>query len=197
VSSSRQHQRTDLAALLAGATAGDHDAWREIIARYAGLVRWVCRKHRLTSEETEDVMQTAWMRLFTHGHSLRDPSAITGWLVTTVTRECSALQRRKRREMPEGRAWQEVDDLADPDAHLDEVDDRLDAVTRRRQLRDAVASLPRREQDLVTLMMSGDRISYADISKRLAMPTGAIGPVRQRALRRLRSCLEAQAIVGE
>jgi DNA-directed RNA polymerase specialized sigma24 family protein len=50
--------------------------------------------------------------------------------------------------------------------------------------------LPPRKRALIELLLEPDSPSYQEISRRLGMPVGSIGPVRQRALHRLRARLE-------
>lgn len=50
-------------------------------------------------------------------------------------------------------------------------------------------SLPGRERQLVELLLDPAQPTYAQISEQLGTPMGAIGPVRHRAIRRLRALL--------
>ncbi len=148
----------------------------------------IARRHRLGREEAADVIQETWARLLAHAKDLRDAERIAGWVATTAARECIAVRRR---------AWREE---VTPDSVVDgiqewDVDDQLDARRRAAELRTAVASLPRRERLLLELLLEPDSPSYAEISRRLAMPIGSIGPVRQRALQRLRSLLAPDTFV--
>lgn len=161
---------------------GDDAAWRLAVERYRGLLHWVARRHRLTEEETADVMQETWTRLLEHLDDIRDPAHLGGWLATTTTRQCLAVLRQRRRETPA------PDGVVDsPDSW--DVDDRLDAVQRGIALRRAVATLSRRERELIEVLLEPEPPSYAEISRRLSMPIGSIGPVRGRAMRRLRALL--------
>lgn len=161
---------------------GDDAAWRLAVERYRGLLHWVARRHRLTEDETADVMQETWTRLLEHLDDIRDPAHLGGWLATTTTRQCLAVLRQRRRETPA------PDGVVDsPDSW--DVDDRLDAVQRGIALRRAVATLSRRERELIEVLLEPEPPSYAEISRRLSMPIGSIGPVRGRAMRRLRALL--------
>jgi RNA polymerase sigma factor (sigma-70 family) len=170
---------SDLTEILRGVAAGDRDAWEWTIRRFTGTVLAVCRRHRMTLEESADVAQLTWLRLFTHAHQIRDPRGFAGWLATTASRECLAILRRERREIPLGER-----DI--PAAEETDIDARLDEARHRRVLRQSIQLLRRRERVLVEVLLEPEQPSYADISRRLGMPIGAIGPVRQRALRNLR-----------
>jgi RNA polymerase sigma factor (sigma-70 family) len=168
----------DLSTLLEGIVVGDQAAWQHTVQRFTGLLRSVCRRHRLSPDQSADVAQMTWLRLLTHAHQIRDPRGLSGWLATTATRECLSLIRLERREIPVER----VD--AVPAEEFD-VDGRIDAEARAQELRLAVRRLGGRERAVVELLLESEQPPYADISRRLDMPIGAIGPVRQRALHRL------------
>jgi RNA polymerase sigma factor (sigma-70 family) len=162
---------------------GDSAAWSAMVSRYGRLLRHVCRQLQMTSEQTDDVVQHTWTALFIHARNIRSAEALAGWLVTTTRRECVAVRRRDAREVP-------TDECGyDSPGIVIDIDEQLDALPRRRQLRRAVALLPPRERSLIEVLLEPEVPSYTEIGRRLGMPVGAIGPVRQRALRRLRDRL--------
>jgi RNA polymerase sigma factor (sigma-70 family) len=172
----------DGGALLAAAAGGDHRAWAELVARYGGLLRHVCWRYGVTGSQAEDVAQVTWLTLFTHIETIHSPRCIASWLATTAARECLSLRRRAAREIPTTDVDQAITDDLD-------IDDRIDAIRLRAAIRQAVAMLSTRERKLVELLLQPEQPPYAEISRRLGMPIGAIGPVRQRALRHLRMLL--------
>jgi RNA polymerase sigma factor (sigma-70 family) len=165
---------------------GDEAAWRLAVERYQGLLLWVTRRYRLTAEETADVVQETWTRLLEHLSDIRDPAHMGGWLATTTSRQCLAVLRHRQRETPAADGV--VDGVADGVDSWD-VDERLDAVQRSIALRRAVATLSRRERTLIEVLLEPEPPSYSEISRRLSMPVGSIGPVRGRAVRHLRALL--------
>ena len=168
--------------LFAAILDGDDTAWRLTVERYQGLLVWVAHRYRLTAEETADVVQETWTRLLEHLADIRNPENIGGWLATTTARQSLAVIRQRRRECPAPDGVVDTTDTWD-------VDDRLDAVQRGVELRRAVATLSGRERNLIEVLLEPEPPSYAEISRRLSMPLGSIGPVRGRALRRLRALL--------
>ena len=180
-----QESRPDAEELVDALRAGEEAAWRALVQRHRGLLLHIARRHGLGAHEAEDVVQETWARLFQHLGALRDPERLTSWAATTATRQCLAVHRRSRREQPGGPDAVEA-------ACTWDVDEVLDARQRAAALRRAVARLPRRERALVEVLLEPEPPSYAQISARLAMPVGSIGPVRGRALRHLRALLAAQ-----
>jgi RNA polymerase sigma factor (sigma-70 family) len=180
-----QVEPSHLSTLLDGIATGDQVAWQETVHRFTGLLRAICLRYRLTPEQSADVAQLTWLQLFTHAHQIRDPRSLGAWLAATARHECLSMLKRDRREVPI-----EPTDL--PWTEEADIDDRIDAAQRGRELHRAVHMLGGRERALVELLLEPELPSYADISRRLEMPIGAVGPVRQRALQRLRRQLTTQ-----
>src|SRR5271165_3985903 len=72
------------AALVIRARNGEKQAWDELIERYAPLIWSICRGYRLSRADADDVGQSVWLGLLDHLASLRDPTALPGWLATTT-----------------------------------------------------------------------------------------------------------------
>jgi RNA polymerase sigma factor (sigma-70 family) len=176
----------DTAALVEAAAAGEAQAWQELIDRYAVLIRSVCRSHRLSDADREDVTQMTWLRAVEHIGRLRDPERFGAWLATTARRECLRVLQGRKRVVPT------CDEVRNPlfAAHVDE-DEIAVAAERRVAVRQALTTLPAKQRTLLRLLHSDREPSYDDISARLGMPIGSIGPTRGRALERLRKEIHA------
>ena len=74
-------------------------------------------------------------------------------------------------------------------ARQPDVDEGLLAAERALVVREALTQLPRRWQQLLELLMSDPPVPYAEISDRLDLPIGSIGPTRRRCLARLQVLL--------
>jgi len=175
--------------LVARARDGDSDAWAELVRQFAPLVWSICRQFRLQDAECDDVGQNVWLGLVKALPRLREPAALPGWLATTTRREClRVVAAGRRRQAQEKHVDVDVEDerLAAPEHNL--VAEELYAA-----LRAAFAQLSPRCQQLLTLLLEAETLSYAEISTRLDMPVGAIGPSRARCLARLRKCRELAA----
>jgi RNA polymerase sigma factor (sigma-70 family) len=170
-------------ALVSRVSNGDKRAWDELVERYAPLVWSMCRRHQMSELDAADVGQEVWLRLVEQLHALREPAALPGWLATTTHRECLRMIRsRQKRE----RLETDEDLEAAPDAHAVVVEQELLAAERDATLREAFAQLPVRCQHLLSLLMQDPPLPYAEISAKLGMPVGGIGPNRGRCLDALR-----------
>ena len=169
--------------LIARARNGEQQAWGALVERYAPLVWSICRRYRLDPADAEDLAQTVWLRLVDQLNRLRDPDALPGWLATTTRRECLQAMNTVHR----------TDTLAlvlaaegVPDQQATEAEQGLLAAERRAALREASGDLPPHCQRLVALLIQEPPVSYAEISVRLGISIGSIGPIRRRCLDKLR-----------
>jgi RNA polymerase sigma factor (sigma-70 family) len=155
-------------------------AWRELAARYEGLVRAVVGSYRLQEADFADAVQNTWLRALERLHTVRDPESLGGWLTTVARRECLALLARSRRESPTG---VEDDQLVVQDPGPEAM---VLAEEARRAVAHAVTELPVKPRELVSVLFSTPEPNYAEVSRLMGLPIGSIGPTRQRALRTLR-----------
>jgi RNA polymerase sigma factor (sigma-70 family) len=177
----------------AGRVDVDQDAWNEIIERYAPLVYAICRRYQLSDRDIEDVGRQVWELLAEQIGRLRQPAALPGWLATTTVRECL---RTRRRTQPSGPPAGRPEDQA---GFADDVDDANEAAVgaeilaaeRDAALRSAMAELPRRCQQLLAMLIHDPPYSYTEISAKLGIPVGSIGPQRTRCLDQLRQAMAA------
>lgn len=182
-----------LSALVPAARAGDHDAWNAIVDRFLPLVEAIIRAHRLAGADGDDVGQTVWLRLVEHLGALREPDALPGWIRTTTRNEClRLLGARGRVRAVDPQAEHGLDAVVPDVAGVD-----LLAVERRQLLREALAELPADRRELLLLLLADPPVPYEDISARLGIPIGSIGPTRARALEQLRRSRALRELASE
>jgi len=180
----------DVTDLVAAALRGDESAWNEIIDQFASLVYAVILRHRLYGADADDICQIVWLRLLEHLHELREPRALPRWLIATTRNECLRLISASRRVRP----YDPQDGFPDGAADQGEPADGLLLAECREALLGAVAELPERQRELILLLIDDGEIPYAEISRRLGMPLGSIGPTRARAVQRLREVPQVAAL---
>ena len=181
---------TEVTPLIADAIAGDQRAWRELHRRYSPLIGVTARKFRLSASNVDDVSQTVWLRLLMHMKDLREPRALPGWIVTTTRNEALRMLRSDR--------WSEpADPMADSRLQVvdrAEPDESLHRMERRRAVRAVIGELLPQHRELFRLLLADPQPSYSEISDRLGIPIGSIGPTRARCLARLRGTSALQAL---
>jgi len=183
-------QESPVADLLDRAAHGVESAWQEIIRRYSPLVATVCLRYEVTGPDAEDAGSEVWLRLVANLHTIRDPEALPGWLTTTTRNECLMLLRHKKRQLPSDH---ETDHEIAGENETEAVAELI-ARERRDAVRLALARLPERDRELLSLLFSDPPTPYHRISAVLGMSVGAIGPTRQRCLARIRRTPEIMAL---
>jgi RNA polymerase sigma factor (sigma-70 family) len=181
-------------ALVARVGDGDQEAWDELVERYAPLVWSICVRYRLSRQDIDDVGQSVWLLLIEQIGKLREPAALPGWLATTTRRECLRVLRAGRRYDHEGLP---PDDQMAPDPSATMIEQEVIVAERNAALRAAFAELPQPCRELLSLLMSDPAPAYAEISARLDMAIGSIGPTRARCLDRLRRSPHLVAVLDD
>ena len=170
-----------VAGLVAGARNGDRQAWDALVARYSPLIWSICRRYAISGPAAEDVAQHVWLHLVQSLEQLREAAALPGWIATTTRRECFRLRRVQDLAADDAQLLENL-----PDQHAATVEHELLMAERHATLRAAVARLPVGVQRLLALLAADPPPRYAEISARLGIPVGSIGPNRSRSLARLR-----------
>jgi RNA polymerase sigma factor (sigma-70 family) len=169
--------------LVARARSGETQAWNELVERYAPLISAICRRHRLDRVDAEDVSQSVWLRVVAQLDTIREPAALPGWIATTTRRECGRVVRAARGPHAASYAL-DAENL--PDGQAEVAGQELLAAERRAALHEAFTDLPGAWQQLVTELTMDPPTPYAEVSARLGIPVGSIGPTRSRCLNRMR-----------
>jgi RNA polymerase sigma factor (sigma-70 family) len=180
-------RRTYLAGLLKAAREGDSGAVGGLVSELSPLLWQVARATGLGTVDTEDVVQTVWMSLLSHLDTIREPSALTSWLIITTRREAWRVRAAGKRQQPADQDWL----LAIPD-QVTGAEERLIAEQERRDLLSAYLSLSQRCQELLRIVAFVQRPDYDVVASQLGMPRGSVGPTRSRCLEKLRIALPAE-----
>jgi len=179
-------------ALVTRAAEGDQSAWDEIVERYAPLVWSICRRYRLDRTDADDVAQNVWLRLVEQLSALREPAALPGWLATTTQRECLRVLRVNSQA---DRRNERLADEMMTAAQSVEIEEEIIAAEWNRVLSLAFDELLPPCRQLLSMLMQEPPVPYAEISRRLGIPVGGIGPSRARCLAKMRRCPPLAALL--
>lgn len=184
----QQAGAAELVTLVDAARAGDHTAWSSLVRRFDPLLRGIAKTYRLSPADVDDVVQTSWLSLLKDIESLREPAAVGAWLAMTTRRNALRLLGRYAREQLVDDAWlSEHADTSNPELEML-------AAERREALVQAVAMLPERHRELMTVLIALPNLDYRSVGELLSMPVGSIGPTRARSLARLSHNAQLRAL---
>ncbi len=179
--------RRSLHEMVVAAGNGDQSAWSALVARFRGRVLRVARAHGLDAHQADDVAQETWLRLYRNLEKVRDPFSLGAWIETTARRESLRALLGRRREEPSG------DELGVERVALDDGDEAL-LEERRVALASGLEKLSGRQRALMESLLAEPAPSYADVSVRIGIPIGSIGPTRGRCVKRLREVLAPELV---
>jgi RNA polymerase sigma-70 factor (ECF subfamily) len=169
---------------IARACSGDLDAYGVLVARYT------LRAHRAAfllgaGEESDDVVQEAFVKAFRHLSRFRVGEPFGPWLLRIVANETKNLSRSRRRHAALALRLCTAEP-ADPAA--DGPVDEVLAAERRTRLVAVVSGLPDRERQVLVCRYFLD-LSEAETAQVLDWPLGSVKSRTSRALNRLRGLL--------
>ena len=138
----------------------------------------MCIRDRLGPEDSEDVFQEVFARVFERLGTLRDDDALRPWIAQT-TRNCAVDSlRRSGREIA-------VDEV------LEDIDEGLDHLDEALTVHAALERLAPECREILDRFFRRDE-SYRTISADLELPSGTVASRIARCLTRLRDALEPE-----
>ncbi|WP_341368722.1 RNA polymerase sigma factor [Yoonia sp. BS5-3] len=133
------------AALLVAFANGDPDAARNLTARLLPRVLAQATRMLGNAGEADDVAQDAMMRLWKIAPDWRQGEAqVSTWLYRVVANLCTDRLRKRRGGVS-------LDQVAEPEDSAPSVADQIQAQTRLQALSNALAELPERQAQAVSL----------------------------------------------
>jgi RNA polymerase sigma factor (sigma-70 family) len=148
-------------------------------------VLWqVARAAGLSAHDAQDVVQTSWVSLLAHLDTIREPDAITAWLITTTRREAWKVAAASRRTQPA-----DQDTLAALPDPRENPEESAMLNEEQRALWAALSTLPPHCQELLRIVAFVPRPDYDAVAARLGVPRGSVGPKRRRCLDKLGQAL--------
>lgn len=185
---------TEDATLILACRRGESEAWATLVARYQKLIYVIPRRAGLDEDQCADIFQQTFQTLFEHLDRIDQPERVRAWLVTTARRATERLQQRNARyqALPENNEA-EGDDAPQPE-WLDPAplpDEVISQLEEQHLVRTGVSALEERCRRLLTMLFyDPQQLPYTEIAAQIGIPTGSIGPTRNRCLQKLRSLLQ-------
>jgi RNA polymerase sigma factor (sigma-70 family) len=89
--------RDDEASIVEGCRKGDSRAQRLLYERFASVMYALCCRYLKNKADAEDVLVTAFTRIFERFNQYRGEGSLEGWIRRVMVNECLAFLRKSRR----------------------------------------------------------------------------------------------------
>ena len=176
----------------------DHLAFQMLVDRYQALVLRTCHSFLDDRENAEDIAQEVFFQVYKSAPKFRYDSSVSTWVRRIALNRCLNFNRDNRKfrwlsrldEASENKArWRDAfrpSDENDPESALREVE-------RKRLIREAIASLPKKQRTMLTLNKL-EGFSYQEIAEIMNTSLVAVEACLHRAKvnlqEKLASCLK-------
>jgi RNA polymerase sigma-70 factor (ECF subfamily) len=199
----------------------DHEAFADLVERYAGRLFAVARRLLGSREDAEDAVQRAFLRCYTRAGSYRPEWAVSTWIYRVLTNICvDELRRRASRDPqagqqapppeggrtsggPRGRPLDPSARVLDPpgrhfdppDRHFDPPGRHFDPPGRFLDLHRAMDRVPEQARVLLALRYV-DGLSYAELARVRGVSENTVKSQLARGKAILRAALGVRSTLG-
>ncbi len=184
--------------LIKGAIEGDEAAYRQLLDNYRGAIFNLLYKMVRNKEETEDLVQEAFMKAFKALPSFNEEYAFSTWLYKIAINNCIDHMRKKRLktysinkpvQSKDGELDREFPDTSmSPDRAI--LSDEKSTI-----IEDAIDELPENYKIAIVLRHAEEK-SYEEIAQILNIPLGTVKARIFRAREMLKKKLKGKIFRG-
>lgn len=143
-------------------------AFRTLISNYKERLYWHIRKIVLSHDDTDDVLQNTFIKVFKNINGFKEESKLFSWMYRIATNESITFINKKAKEKNV-----DISDLQYKMAENLEDDVFFDGDEIQLTLQKAIATLPQKQQ-LVFNMKYYDDLKFKEISEILNTSVGAL-----------------------
>jgi RNA polymerase sigma-70 factor (ECF subfamily) len=156
--------------LVARASRGDVEAFRQLVQEHSGLVYRVAHR-MLGREDAQDASQEVWVRVWRYIGTFREDSAFTTWLHRITVNTCLSVRQREARRKEREYSGDEMPYLSEPSGRDADPEAAALGSERREKLKVALRKV-REEHRAALVLRHMEGLSYAEIAAVLKVPDG-------------------------
>ena len=158
-------------------------SFNDLVQKYQERLYWHIRKIVLNHEDTDDVLQNTFMKVWKNVENFREESSLFTWLYRIATNESlTFINQRKRRTIA---PLNEASDFLQANLEADEYFDGEDI---QKKLQQAILLLPEKQR-LVFNLRYFDEMPYQEMSEILETSVGALKASYHHAARKVEDYL--------
>lgn len=160
------------------------EAFRVLLSEFKERLYWHIRKIVLNHEDTDDVLQNTFIKVYKNIEKFKGDSKLYTWMYRIATNEALSFLSKKAKRLKITN-----EDLQQYSLNNLKADVYFEGDTIQLKLQEALASLPQKQQ-LVFNMKYFDNIKYDDLSKILDTSVGALKSSYHIAVKKITKYLE-------
>jgi len=161
-----------------------HFAFRLIIHKYQERLYWHIRKIVINHEDTDDILQNTFIKIWKGLHQFREDSKLYTWLYRIATNESLTFLKQKKK-----RYFVPLIDVENQLKNTLESDEYFSGDEIQMQLQKAILTLPEKQR-LVFNMKYFDEMKYEDMSEILNTSIGALKASYHHAVKKIEKYLK-------
>ncbi len=158
-------------------------SYRTLISTHKERLYWHIRKIVLNHEDTDDILQNTFIKVFKHIDTFKGDSKLYSWMYRIATNESLSFLKKKAKQMKT-----DLSDLQEQRVQNLKADVYFDGDEIQLKLQEAIISLPQKQQ-LVFNMRYFDDMKYEQISDILDTSVGALKASYHHARKKIESQL--------
>lgn len=182
----QQNTRTD--ADIVAKTLSDPECFGVLIDRYTPkLSRYIRRISNASPEETEDLLQDAFIKAYQHLRGFDPQYSFSSWIYR-ITHNIVISKYRKKKVRPQSQFSDLPEALVASFASESKTDAYVQTEELKEAMQDAINQLPEKYRDVIILYYF-EEYSYDEIADILKKPPGTIATWLSRAKKKLETLL--------
>jgi len=160
-------------------------AFRNLISLYKERIYWHIRKIVLNHEDTDDILQNTFIKVFKNIHSFNEESKLYTWIYRIATNEAITFINKKAKQ-----SQVDLSELQTQMTNNLQQDELFNGEEIQHILQKAIITLPQKQQ-LVFNMKYFDEMKYQEMSEILDTSVGALKASYFHAVKKIEKYIKA------
>lgn len=166
------------------------EAFRLLVRKYQERLYWHVRKMLISHEDTDDVLQNVFVKIWQNMREFRSDSKLYTWMYRIATNEALNFLNEKRRKV-----YGNTDEISDFLENTLEDEPSFSGDDIQRELQRAILQLSDRQR-LVFNMKYFDDMSYEDMAQVLEVAVGTLKATYHNAVKKIEASLKIVDILN-
>ena len=161
-------------------------AFRELVSQYKERLYWQIRNMVLDHEDTDDVLQNTFIKVFRNIHAFKGDSKLHTWMYRIAANESITFLNKKAKQRNVS-----IDNLKDNAVRKLETDVYFEGEAIQLAFQKAIATLPERQRLIFTMKYYGDH-TFEELSEILDTSVGGLKSSYHIAVKKITTFLKSQ-----